>query len=111
MAQGFALFTASLFGLIPSPIIFGRLIDTTCMIWNNKCGRKGNCLLYDPLKFRYYLHTTAAMLVSVGVLFDILIWFNARNIDLYGSSSSEKSKKIENRMEMDDLPESEPLKK
>ncbi|XP_055304286.1 solute carrier organic anion transporter family member 74D-like [Sitodiplosis mosellana] len=103
-AQGFALFTASLFGLIPGPIIFGRIIDSTCLIWNEKCGRQGNCLLYDPIKFRYYMHASSAFFVLIGVGFDFLIWCYAKNLDLYGE---EKPKPIKN--DKDNSPETQPL--
>jgi hypothetical protein len=57
-------------GLIPAPIIFGRLIDSSCRLWqrsasvssiSSSCrgnptgvssGKGGSCLLYDTSKFR-----------------------------------------------------------
>lgn len=107
MGQGFALFTLSLFALIPGPIFFGRIIDSTCLIWNNKCGRKGNCLLYDPTKFRFRLHTTGTFLLSFAVFFDFLIWYYGRGLDLYGDLSNDKPKTIEKGK--NDSPESQPL--
>lgn len=48
------------FGYIPSPIIVGSVIDSSCMIWKvAKCSAllpeeaKGRCLLYDIEDFRY----------------------------------------------------------
>lgn len=108
LGQGISLFTTSLFALIPGPIIFGRIIDTTCLIWNNKCEQKGNCLLYDPIKFRYYLHSSAAILISIAIVFDYLIWYYGRDLDLYGDLNDEKSKAVE-KTEKNDSPESQPL--
>lgn len=43
-----------LFGYIPAPILFGNLIDSTCLLWKSTCGEKGGrCLLYDIEQFRY----------------------------------------------------------
>lgn len=43
-----------LFGYIPAPIVFGNLIDSTCMLWKSTCGEKGGrCLIYDIEAFRF----------------------------------------------------------
>lgn len=80
----------SLLALIPGPIIFGRIIDSTCKIWSEKCGERGNCQLYDQDQFRYYLNLTALCLTSVGVFFDILVWYYGKNLDLYGHDDDTK---------------------
>nr|XP_012150981.1 PREDICTED: solute carrier organic anion transporter family member 2B1 [Megachile rotundata] len=36
-AQGVTLMTISLFALIPGPIIYGVIIDSTCLIWEESC--------------------------------------------------------------------------
>ena len=103
-AKGFASFTASLFGSIPGPIIFGRIIDSTCLIWNENDGQQGNCLLYDPVKFRYYVHLTSAFFTLIAVVFEFLIWCYTKDLDLYGEK---EPKSIKN--EMVDSPETRPL--
>ena len=60
MAQGIALLMVSLFALIPGPIIFGAIMDSTCMIWDMSCQNKGNCWFYHRDNFRYYVNLTAA---------------------------------------------------
>lgn len=109
-AQGLSLFLVSLFALIPGPIIFGRVIDSACLIWNYKCGRQGNCQLYDPIKFRYFLHSNSALFMFIGAFFDLLVWYYGKNLELYGDMiDEEKPKPIEK--EKDDSPESQPLNK
>lgn len=73
----------SLFAFTPGPIIYGYIIDSTCLVWNYKCGNRGNCQLYDPDEFRYHLNTIGILLTFVGVLFDLLVWHYAKNINLY----------------------------
>lgn len=58
-AQGLALMMLSLFALIPGPIIFGRIIDNTCLVWTQKCNNQGRCQLYNQKDFRYYVNFTA----------------------------------------------------
>lgn len=104
-SQGLQLFLVSLLALIPGPIIFGRIIDSTCLIWSFKCGERGNCQLYNPELFRYYLYSTSAFFTFLGVLFDTLVWYYGRNLNMYDDPSEQKDKKTENS------PECEPLNK
>lgn len=83
ISQGLALMLSSLFAFTPGPIIYGYIIDSTCLLWNYECGNRGNCQLYDPDKFRYYVNLTAISLTSVGVFFDLLVWHYAKNLNLY----------------------------
>jgi hypothetical protein len=57
--QGIILTLVSLFGFIPGPILYGKIIDTTCLVWTENCGKQGDCQLYDQAKFRYYINATA----------------------------------------------------
>ncbi|ENN80246.1 hypothetical protein YQE_03241, partial [Dendroctonus ponderosae] len=53
-ALGMQFVIFRLFGYIPAPILFGNLIDSTCLLWKSTCGSKGGrCLLYDIEQFRY----------------------------------------------------------
>lgn len=54
-ALGMQFVIFRLFGYIPAPIVFGNLIDSTCLLWKQSCsGEKGGrCLLYDIEQFRY----------------------------------------------------------
>lgn len=54
MAMGIIQFAISLFGNVPCPIIYGAVIDSTCLIWETICNRQGACSLYDPDAFRHF---------------------------------------------------------
>lgn len=58
-SQGLFLMFISLFAMIPGPILYGYIIDQTCLIWNYKCGKRGNCQLYDQTQFRYNINLSA----------------------------------------------------
>lgn len=96
VTQGLILMLVSLFALIPGPILFGRIIDSTCLVWTEQCsGRRGNCQLYDQRRFRYLINLTAFALTGVGVFFDILVWKFGKNLDLYGEREEQMLKKRE----------------
>lgn len=61
----------AVFAFIPYPLIFGALIDSTCLIWEKTCGKTGNCWLYDLDKYRVSMHMGAFTFLMLGVLFEI----------------------------------------
>ena len=34
-------------GLIPGPLTLGHLVDQGCRLWQDICGQKGRCFVYD----------------------------------------------------------------
>lgn len=85
-AQGLTLMLISLFALIPGPILYGYIIDRTCIVWNYECGVRGNCQLYNQKNFRYHMNITAIILTCIGVIFDIFVWIEGKYINLYGEN-------------------------
>lgn len=59
LAQGITLMVISLLGFIPGPIIYGAIIDSTCLIWEKSCGTRGNCWFYHRENFRYFVNITS----------------------------------------------------
>lgn len=94
IAQGFAMMFISLFGLIPGPIIYGALIDSTCLIWEESCGEKGNCWFYHKDNFRYMINFTGAGFIFFGICFDCVVWYIAKDLDLYGSLDEDKRREF-----------------
>jgi organic anion transporter 3A len=54
-ALGIQFVIFRLFGYIPSPILFGHVIDSTCLLWKSTCDGEagGRCLMYDIEAFRF----------------------------------------------------------
>lgn len=38
---------------MPGPVLYGKVIDTTCLLWGRKCNRNTSCLYYDLDLFRH----------------------------------------------------------
>ncbi|XP_063548392.1 solute carrier organic anion transporter family member 3A1 [Cydia strobilella] len=70
-ALGMQFVIFRLFGYIPAPIVFGNLIDSTCILWNKSCSGEtgGRCLLYDieQFRFRYVGLCGGIKIVALGI--------------------------------------------
>ncbi|XP_043258723.1 solute carrier organic anion transporter family member 74D [Colletes gigas] len=89
-AQGITLMTISLFALIPGPIIYGAIIDSTCLIWEESCGTRGNCWFHHGRNFRYLVNITSAGFSMIGVLFDAAVCYLGKDLDLYGAQDVDR---------------------
>ncbi|XP_067678664.1 solute carrier organic anion transporter family member 2A1-like [Haliotis asinina] len=71
MAVAISSFLNSFVGFLPSPIVYGMVIDTTCTLWENACGELGACALYDlpSLRYRVKLMDTGLQLLSSAAFF------------------------------------------
>uniref|UniRef100_A0A673LT86 Solute carrier organic anion transporter family member 5A1-like n=1 Tax=Sinocyclocheilus rhinocerous TaxID=307959 RepID=A0A673LT86_9TELE len=62
------LFLSASSAYIPTPIYFGAVIDTTCMLWQQDCGFHGSCWEYDVTSLRFVYFGLAASLKFLGFL-------------------------------------------
>ncbi|VDP05701.1 unnamed protein product [Soboliphyme baturini] len=61
---------------IPAPILYGAMIDTTCLVWDSYCGISGEaCLLYDIKSFRHSVAVVAVVQKIIGFLFSLLLYW------------------------------------
>jgi len=49
---GFGSMVYSVLTFIPSPIVFGWMLDSYCLVWGKTCTSKGNCWIYDTKSLR-----------------------------------------------------------
>jgi len=92
LSFGFQTVFMSLFAMLPSPIIYGAIIDNTCLLWQEECGETTNCLLYDTDMLRTYLMYTTAAIMSIGVLFDVIVVYYAKDLDIFPDAAVEAIK-------------------
>ena len=94
--------------------MFGYIADKSCLIWESKCGKTGNCWIYDHDKFRKYLHGGAITFFAIGSLFDFLMIFFSdyvRNFYDDDEDDNKKPKKIEPTIRVNMADESVDLEK
>ncbi|XP_033230662.1 solute carrier organic anion transporter family member 74D-like [Belonocnema kinseyi] len=101
LAQGITMMVLSIFAFIPGPIIYGALIDSTCLVWNDACGTKGNCWVHEPETFRNYLNITAICFAMLGVIFDVAMWHVGKNVELYGEEEEDTNKDFINSLPLE----------
>ncbi|XP_054750679.1 solute carrier organic anion transporter family member 4A1-like isoform X2 [Lytechinus pictus] len=59
-------------GSIPAPIIFGSLIDRTCLIWEDECDGSRNCWMYDNAELSRYTLIMLQCVKGVSIISIIL---------------------------------------
>ncbi|XP_017774169.1 PREDICTED: solute carrier organic anion transporter family member 5A1-like [Nicrophorus vespilloides] len=89
VAMGFGLMMMSLFAFVPSPILFGIIIDKTCLLWGKTCKGNGNCWLYNGKSLRYTMNYTAAFFVTIGTFFDLVVWYLVRDLKIFDDDVKE----------------------
>lgn len=79
-ALGMQFVIFRLFGYIPAPILFGNLIDSSCLLWKSSCGEAGGrCLVYDIEKFRYKYIGLCTGIKVVALSIFIVDWWLVKN--------------------------------
>ncbi|XP_077145857.1 solute carrier organic anion transporter family member 4C1 [Ranitomeya variabilis] len=65
-----------LLGSIPGPIVFGVVIDSSCILWNlNECGTQGACWTYNNSSISYKLIGISAASKALTIIFLIVAYF------------------------------------
>lgn len=79
-ALGIQFVIFRLFGYIPSPIMFGSVIDSTCILWKQTCegSRGGSCLMYDIELFRYKYVGICAGIKALAFFIFLFAWWLIR---------------------------------
>uniref|UniRef100_A0A1B6FLD6 Solute carrier organic anion transporter family member n=1 Tax=Cuerna arida TaxID=1464854 RepID=A0A1B6FLD6_9HEMI len=83
IAMALGLMLGTVFAFIPSPILFGHIIDTTCLVWGKTCTGTGNCWIYDADKFRYSVNFTSLGFISMGCVFDVGLWYYVKDLKIF----------------------------
>lgn len=85
-ALGIQWIKVRILGTIPAPMVFGALIDDTCILWNETCDGRGACLVYDNYYMSRYMLALAFIGKAASLLFFFLAWWTyippgSRDID------------------------------
>lgn len=80
---------------MPGPLIAGKVVDTTCLIWEKTCSGRGACALYDIFDFRVKLHGFSllfrfiAMCCTITALIIVRKWKDWPHLKLYTKEKEE----------------------
>ena len=61
-------------GSIPGPLLYGVIFDTSCIYWQEECGRRGNCWVYNNDSISICAFFLSFFGVSVNTVFMVLCW-------------------------------------
>lgn len=90
----------SLFALLPSPFVYGAIIDHSCVLWDSASSCEGdsqsngsqslNCLVYNTDKMRYLLNGVTAVAIFLAALCDTAVYYYAKNLNLYDNKDQKQ---------------------
>ena len=69
MKLGINIALCALFaGTVLGPVIYGSLFDSTCLVWQDSCGDKGSCWIYDRDLLTWYLLAITVCVKFLGIV-------------------------------------------
>lgn len=72
-------------GAIPYPLIYTAIFDATCLVWEDRGGRRGNCSFYDVDKLRVAYHAVTIIFMTLGLVCQLIMSYYAKRVtDMYG---------------------------
>lgn len=74
-ALGIQWIVVRIFGTIPAPMIFGMLIDDSCILWQKSCDGAGACLVYDNFTLSRYMLLLALAAKLCSTIFFFGAWW------------------------------------
>lgn len=83
LAIGLGMALIRMLAAVPSPILFGFIIDHACIAWGKTCTNKGNCWLYNTETLRYVFFYASAFAIAIGTIFDVLVWKHSKNLKIF----------------------------
>jgi len=77
LALGLQSVLMRVIGNIPGPIVVGAVFDSSCLYWQEECGDRGKCYVYNNhnLTLRLFSMTTGVRVLSIVFSFCAWIFF------------------------------------
>ena len=61
-------------GTIPGPLIVGALFDASCMHWQETCGDRGNCWIYNKEDLSLQIFCVTIGIRCLSILLAVCTW-------------------------------------
>lgn len=78
--------------------------DSTCLVWGKTCTKKGNCWLYNAALMRNSINYSSAFFMSLGTLFEFLLWLNIKDLNMFDDALSLTAKESGPEVKDTDVP-------
>ncbi|CAH1793437.1 unnamed protein product [Owenia fusiformis] len=78
--------------MIPGPIVYGIVIETTCLFYQPTCDGPGACLMYDNENYRFKLHGITAGTQVIALMFFLVSWIKLRTTEFQPTSPQQTEK-------------------
>lgn len=80
-------------GWFPGPVLFGRVVDSTCLLWTSGCAGAGSCAMYDLRAFRFMYHGLYVSSRVANFLFYVIAFIVATQLKrpFYAHCEAEKT--------------------
>ncbi|XP_072517631.1 solute carrier organic anion transporter family member 2B1 isoform X2 [Salminus brasiliensis] len=78
LALGIQFMLFRVLAFLPAPVLYGSAIDSTCILWGNKCNKKTSCLYYNLDLFRQRFLGLQTFFVFGGLAFFFLSYLVLR---------------------------------
>ncbi|XP_039482175.1 solute carrier organic anion transporter family member 74D [Drosophila santomea] len=101
---GFSSMVYAVLTFIPSPIVFGWMLDSYCLVWGKTCGSKGNCWIYDTKSLRYTMNLVCASLIFLGSFWNIGVWYHAKDMKVFDEEEKTVQAKQIEEIELKEKP-------
>uniref|UniRef100_A0A0N5BGB6 Solute carrier organic anion transporter family member n=1 Tax=Strongyloides papillosus TaxID=174720 RepID=A0A0N5BGB6_STREA len=94
ISLGLQGFLVSLIGTLPSPIIWGIVIDSTCLVWEKTCNSdsKGSCTIYNPDQLRWRMHILYCIIRIISMTTDLYVIYHAGDMSIMEEEKSKDDK-------------------
>ncbi|XP_019630346.1 PREDICTED: solute carrier organic anion transporter family member 4A1-like [Branchiostoma belcheri] len=96
-ALGIESVVRTFLGSVPAPLVFGALVDQACLLWDQNCGQRGACLMYDNALLSTYLAILMAALASWSfpcACLAMYFWKRRNTSEVYEVDRTENEKEI-----------------
>ena len=95
LAIGINVIFCALLAFLPSPLVYGKIIDGACSLWQTLCGDDtGNCVTYDLDQFRTRFMLTTSVFMSLGVISDIMVWYESNDLVVFRENKNDETEII-----------------
>uniref|UniRef100_A0A8D8QN49 Solute carrier organic anion transporter family member n=2 Tax=Cacopsylla melanoneura TaxID=428564 RepID=A0A8D8QN49_9HEMI len=93
VSMSFGMTVLSLAAFIPAPIVFGWIMDQTCILWGKTCSGQGSCWVYDAAQLRLLLVSSTVFLIALSNICDVAVWYHVKDIQIFDEDVGEDRKK------------------